>query len=100
MSSIFYIRISKKQKFINIDREKDNEKKDILIDEKDTSKDLQVITIKEPETLVHEQEKETTKVQVIVEKDTIKQPETHIENKNEKIEQKEDKESKKSCVIS
>jgi hypothetical protein len=54
---VFYILHTdiKKAEVYHVDREKDNEKKDILIDEKDTSKDLQVITIKEPETLLHEQ---------------------------------------------
>lgn len=70
--------------------EENKENKDILIEE-----ETETDTKKEKE------------VQVIVENNTIKEPETvvHFENfendtKNEKIEEKEKVESKKSCVIS
>lgn len=80
------------EKIENVENEieENKENKDILI-EKETERD----TKKEKE------------VEVIVEKNTIKEPETvvHFENfendtKNEKIEEKEKVESKKSCVIS
>ena len=66
------------------------------------------IDIKKSTTLDTKKESER-EVKVIVEKNTIKEPETvvhfeHFENfendKNEKIEEKEKVESKKSCVIS
>ena len=71
--------------------------------EKENKENKDIFIEKESET----DTKKEKEVQVIVEKNTIKEPETvvHFENfendtKNEKIEEKEKVESKKSCVIS
>ena len=79
------------------------EKVEKVENEKENKENKDIFIEKESET----DTKKEKEVQVIVEKNTIKEPETvvHFENfendtKNEKIEEKEKVESKKSCVIS